>query len=441
LSVLRVVIVGSGFGGLTAARTLRDAPVVLTVIDRRNHHLFQPLLYQVATAALSPGDIAYPIRAILAFQQNTEVILADAVRIDVARHEVVLADGTVPYDRLIIATGATHSYFGHDEWEPFAPGLKSLENALEIRRRILLAFERAERETDPVRRRRLLTFVIVGGGPTGVELGGAIGEISREVLVEDFRLIDPREARIVLIEAGPRILAQYGEDSSRRAEEALRRKGVEVRTGQAVKSIDASGVVFGAERLDADTVLWAAGVAASPLARSLGAPLDRVGRVEVGPDLTVPGHPEIAVVGDLALLLRDGKPVPGTCPVAIQEGRHAAKNVLRAIAQRPSLPFHYRDKGSMAVIGRAEAVAEIAGFHLSGIAAWLTWSLVHIFFLIGFRNRFVVMFEWAWTYVTRGRGARLITGDIDGPAVPAQAGVVRPDPGEMTPRPPLGPSG
>lgn len=430
MSIPRVVIVGSGFGGLTAARTFRGAPVALTVIDRRNHHLFQPLLYQVATAALSPGDIAYPIRAILASQRNADVILADAVRIDVDRREVVLADGTVPYDRLIVATGATHSYFGHDEWEPFAPGLKSLEDALEIRRRILLAFERAERETDPVKRKELLTFAIVGGGPTGVELGGAIGEISREVLVEDFRSIDPREARIVLIEAGPRVLAQYGEDSSRRAEEALRRKGVEVRTGQAVRSIDTAGVVFGAERLDAATVLWAAGVAASPLARSLGAPLDRAGRVEVGPDLTVPGHPEIAVVGDLALLLRDGKPVPGTCPVAIQEGRHAAKNVLRAIARKPPLPFHYRDKGSMAVIGRAAAVVEIAGLHLSGIAAWLTWSLVHIFFLIGFRNRFVVMLEWAWTYATRGRGARLITGNIDGPAVPAQAGAVPPDSGK-----------
>lgn len=412
----RVVIVGSGFAGLAAARALRTAPLRVVVVDRRNHHLFQPLLYQVATAALSPGDIAYPIRAILARQENAEVLLADAVAIDVPAKEVVLTDGRIPYDFLLLATGATHSYFGHEDWEGRAPGLKSLEDALEIRRRILLAFERAEREADAVRRRSLLTFAIVGGGPTGVELAGAIAEISREVLVDDFRAIDPREARIVLIEAGPRVLAPYTETSSRRATEALVRKGVQVVVGKPVESIDDRGLVYGGERLEAETVLWAAGVAASPLARSLGVPLDRAGRVLVAPDLTAPGHPEIFVLGDLAASFnRMGKPLPGTCPVAIQEGRHAAGNVRRAAAAKAMIPFRYWDKGTMAVIGRASAVAEIAGVNLSGLLAWLTWCFVHILFLIGFRNRFVVMFEWAWAYVTGQRGARLITGRIDEP--------------------------
>ena len=419
----RVVILGSGFAGLSAARALRNAPVRLVVVDRRNHHLFQPLLYQVATAVLSPGDIAYPIRAILSKQRNTDVLLADAVAIDAAKREVILSDGRLPYDRLIVATGATHSYFGHDEWEPFAPGLKSLEDALEIRRRILLAFERAEREADPDRRRALLTFVVVGAGPTGVELSGAIGEISREVLAEDFRAIDPREARIVLVEAGPRVLAAYTEQSSARAQAQLERKGVEVRTGKAVKAIDAEGVTFDGERVRSATVLWAAGVAASPLARSLGVPLDRAGRVLVGPDLTVPGHPEIAVTGDLAAAPKEiGGPFPGTSPVAIQEGRYAARSILRSLDGRPRRPFHFFDKGTMAVIGRSAAVAEIAGFRLSGVLAWLTWSLVHIFFLIGFRNRFVVMFEWAWTYVTGKRGARLITDRLDQPGREGGAG-------------------
>ncbi len=407
------MIVGAGFGGLTAARTLRGSDLTVTVVDRRNHHLFQPLLYQVAAAELSPGDIAYPIRSILASQRNTTVLLAEALSIDLAKRELMMAGGSVPYDHLIVATGATHSYFGHDDWEPFAPGLKSLEDALEIRRRLLLAFERAERETDPQKKKTFLTFVVVGAGPTGVELSGAIAEIARESLVEDFRSIDPRDARIVLIEAGPRVLAQYGADSSRRAEETLRRKGVEVRTGHAVRSIDAGGVNIDGERIDAGTVLWAAGVAASPLARSLGAPLDRVGRVLVLPDLTVPGHPEIHVIGDLASLTQDGKPLPGTSPVAIQQGRYVARNILRTPAGKPTKPFHFLDKGNMAVIGRAAAVAEIAGVHLSGFLAWIAWCFVHIFFLVGFRNRFVVMFEWAWDYATRKRGARLITGRID----------------------------
>jgi NADH:quinone reductase (non-electrogenic) len=411
----RVVILGAGFGGLTAARSLAGAPVRLVLVDRRNHHLFQPLLYQVATAALSPGDIAYPIRAIFSHQKNAEVLLADAESVDIAAREIVLTDGRLPYDHLIVATGATHSYFGHPEWEPFAPGLKTLEDALEIRRRILLAFEKAEREADPARRRALLTFVIVGAGPTGVELSGAIAEISREVLVDDFRSIDPREARVILVEAGPRVLSAYTEKSSANAVRELEHKGVEVRTGAVVSKIDAAGVEAGGERIDAATVLWAAGVAASPIARSLGVPLDRAGRVPVAPDLTVPGHPEIAVIGDLAALSQKGAPLPGTSPVAIQEGRHAARNILRRIRGEPARPFHFRDKGTMAVIGRAGAVAEIAGFRLSGLLAWLTWCFVHIFYLIGFRNRFVVMFEWAWAYVTGHRGARLITGRIDEP--------------------------
>lgn len=427
MSSPRVVILGAGFGGLTAARTLRGADVALTVVDRRNHHLFQPLLYQVAAAELSPGDIAYPIRSILRSQRNAEVLLAEAVSIDVGKREVAISDGTVGYDYLIVATGATHSYFGHPEWEPYAPGLKNLEDALEIRRRILLAFERAEREADPEKKKALLTFVVVGAGPTGVELSGAIAEISRESLVEDFRSIDPRAARIVLVEAGPRVLAQYAEDSSRRAEATLRQKGVEVRTGHAVQSIDANGVDVGGERLEAGTVLWAAGVAASPIAKSLGAPLDRAGRVLVEPDLTVPGHPEIAVIGDLATLTQKGKPLPGTSPVAIQEGRFAARNIRLAIAGRPRKAFHFFDKGNMAVIGRAAAVAEIAGVHLSGFLAWLTWCFVHIFFLVGFRNRFVVMFEWAWAYATGKRGARLITGRIDAPP-PAPPRGPGPDP-------------
>jgi NADH dehydrogenase len=411
-----VVIVGAGFGGLSAARALADAPVFVTVVDRRNHHLFQPLLYQVATAALSPGDIAYPIRAILRRQPNARVLLADAVGVDIPRRELVLSDERLAYDALVIATGARHAYFGHDEWEPFAPGLKTLEDALEIRRRILLAFEKAERTPDPAARTDLLTFLIVGGGPTGVELAGAIAEISRQVLVSDFRAIDPRESRIVLLEAGPRILATYAPVSSERAALALGRLGVEVRTGAAVTAIDAEGAWLGEERLRAATVLWAAGVAASPLARSLGVPLDRAGRVLVEPDLSLPGHPEIFVVGDLAVFRHQtGQPLPGTAPVAMQQGRRVARNILRDRAGMAREPFHYVDKGNMAVIGRAAAVAEIAGLKISGLFAWLTWCLIHIFYLIGFRNRFIVMFEWAWAYVSAQRGARLITGDIDAP--------------------------
>jgi NADH dehydrogenase len=408
-----VVIVGAGFGGLSAARSLRDAPLRVTVVDRRNHHLFQPLLYQVATAALSPGDIAYPIRSILRSQANAEVLLADAVGVDVEKRQLVLSDGRLAYDFLIVATGATHSYFGHADWEPFAPGLKSLEDALEIRKRILLAFERAERETEPARRRALLTFVLVGAGPTGAELAGAIGEISRRVLVSDFRSIDPREARILLVEAGPRILPSFSEGLSAKAEASLRELGVEVQKGVPVTAIGPGFVEIGGQRLEAETVLWSAGVAASPLARSLTAPLDRAGRVLVQADLTIPAHPEVFVIGDLANFPHQtGQPLPGVAQVAIQQGRQAAENILRAATGRPLTPFRYRDPGNLAVLGRAAAVADLPHVKLSGFPAWLVWCFIHILFLIGFRSRFVVMFDWAWAFITYQRGARLIVGDV-----------------------------
>jgi NADH:quinone reductase (non-electrogenic) len=406
----RVVIIGAGFGGLNAARALKGAPVRVIVIDRQNHHLFQPLLYQVATAALNPSDIASPIRRILRRQRNAEVILAEATAIDVEGRRVVLADGEVSYDHLIVATGATHSYFGHDDWEPFAPGLKSIEDALEIRRRVLYAFEAAEREPETARRRAWLTFVIVGGGPTGVELAGAVSDIARHALAKDFRHIDPTEARVILFEGSPRILAAYDERLSVAARRQLLDLGVEVHTEKTVTAIDTEGVSLGPERIEARTVLWAAGVAASPLARSLGTPLDRAGRVQIEPNLSIPGHPEVMIIGDLASLMQDGKPVPGVAPAAIQEGKHAAKNIVRSLRGQPRQPFHYRDKGSLATIGRAAAVADLNFIKLSGWVAWMAWLLVHIFFLIGFRNRFVVIFEWAWSYFTYDRGARLITG-------------------------------
>jgi NADH dehydrogenase len=410
---LEVVIVGAGFGGLAAARHLAGAPVHVTVVDRRNHHLFQPLLYQVATAGLSPGDIAHPIRSILRDQSNARVILADVLAIDTDRRQVRLSDGELGYHFLVLAAGAGHAYFGHDEWEKDAPGLKTLEDALEIRRRILLAFEKAERERDPAARRELLTFVIVGGGPTGVELAGAIAEISRHVLVSDFRAIDPREARIVLVEAGPRILSAYAPQSSERAVETLRARGVEVRAGVPVTGVDAGGVSLAGERIATRTVLWAAGVAASPLARSLGVPLDRAGRAFVEPDLSIPGHPEVFVIGDLSVFVHQtGRPLPGLSPVAMQQGRAAARNILATVTGAPRRPFHYVDKGAMAVIGRSAAVAELAGLRFSGLIAWLLWCFVHIFYLIGFRNRVIVMMEWAWAYVSYERGARLITGAV-----------------------------
>ncbi len=413
-----VVVVGAGFGGLEAARGLADAPLRVTVIDRRNHYLFQPLLYQVATAALSPADIAYPIRSILRRQKNADVVLAEVRSVDPARREVTLADGSLlGYDTLVVAAGARHAYFGHEAWEARAPGLKSLEDALEIRRRILLAFEEADRASDPARRRALLTFAIVGGGPTGVELAGAIAEISRHVLVADFRHVDPREARIVLVEAGPRILPTYSETSSENARAELVRLGAEVRTGAPVTAVDAGGIAIGnGERIDAATVLWAAGVAASPVGTFLGVPLDRNGRVVVEPDLTIPGRPEIFVIGDLALFTHQGdRPLPGVSPVAMQQGRHVARSIRRRLAGDSAEPFHYFDKGSMAVVGRSAAVAEVFGWKLKGLPAWLAWCFLHIFYLIGFRNRFIVMFEWAWSYVSYQRGARLITGDLENP--------------------------
>lgn len=407
----RVVIVGGGFGGLYAAEALKHAPVAVTVVDRTNHHVFQPLLYQVAAASLGPSDVAYPIRAVLSGQQNASVILAEATSVDLAERKVILRDGELAYDYLIVAAGARHSYFAHPEWEEAAPGLKTLEDALAIRQRVLLAFERAERETDPERRQTLLTFVVVGGGPTGVELAGAIGEIACKVMTKDFRHIDPREARTILVEAGPRILPAFPASLSTKAESALRRLCVEVRTGALVTSVSPLAVTIGEERVSAATILWAAGVQPSELARSLGVPLDRAGRVIVGPDLTVPGHPEVFVVGDLAECAgADGRPLPGLAPVALQQGRHAAHNVLCAVRGLPLTPFRYRDRGTMATIGRGVAIVDLRGLRLSGLPAWLAWCFVHILWLIGFRNRFVVMFEWAWAYFTRQRSSRLILG-------------------------------
>jgi NADH dehydrogenase len=404
-----VVVVGGGFGGLTAARALGDAPVRLTLLDRRNFHLFQPLLYQVATAALNPSDIVAPIRNIVRRQRNTTVLLADVAAVDTGSRTVRTDHGDVPYDFLVLAAGATDSYFGHDEWRPFAPGLKTVEDALEMRRRILLAFERAEWEKDAQARRAWLTFVVVGGGPTGVELAGALAEIARHALVSDFRDIDPAQARIILVEGDARLLPALPPELSAKAAEQLEALGVTVRTGARVTRIEADAVWLGEERIGARTALWAAGVAASPLARSLGAPVDRQGRVLVGPDLTVPGHPEVFVIGDASALEDRGKPVPGVAPAAMQEGRHAARNIRRAIAGRPLLPFHYVDKGTLATIGRAAAVADIRGWKISGFLAWVAWLGIHIFFLIGFRNRLLVMIEWAWAYVSWQRGARLIT--------------------------------
>ena len=418
----RVVILGGGFGGLNAAKALRKEPVRVVLLDRRNHHLFQPLLYQVATAALNPSDIATPIRRILRHQENTEVFLGDATAVDVPGRRVVLADGVVPYDFLVIATGATHAYFGHPEWEPDAPGLKTLEDAVEIRRRVLLAYEAAEREDDPARRQDWLTFVVVGGGPTGVELAGALAEISRHVLARDFRRIDPRSARVVLIEAGPRILPSYLPELSERAAERLRRMGCDVLLGTPVTSVDAEGVRVGDRRIRSRCVIWAAGVAPSPIARSLGVPLDRVGRVKVQPDLSVPGAPEIFVVGDLAAIDdQQGRPLPGLAPVAIQGGRHAARQIARTLRGEPREPFRYRDKGTLATIGRNAAVVQIGPFHSVGFFAWLVWLLVHILLLIGFRNRFLVLSQWAWVYFRYERGARLITGSTPELLAPAKA--------------------
>jgi NADH:ubiquinone reductase (H+-translocating) len=405
----RVVILGCGFGGLWAARGLRKAPVELTVIDRANHHLFQPLLYQVATAGLSAPAIAAPIRHILGDQKNVTVLLADATEIDAAKKEVCFDDGArVAYDTLVLATGSTHSYFGHDEWARHAPGLKTLDDALEIRRRILLAFERAERETDPARRAAWLTFVVVGGGATGVELAGTLAEIARHTLPGEFRRFDPRSARVMLLEAGPRVLPPYAPDLSEKARRQLERLGVGVFLEKKVTGVDAGGVQIGEEKIAARTVLWAAGVAASPLARTLGVPLERGGRVRVAPDLSVEGHPEVFVVGDLAAL----EGVPGIAPAAKQMGRHAARNIRLLLAGEERKPFKYKDYGQLATIGRNAAVAMIGRLHLSGYPAWLLWLLAHIYFLIGFRNRVVVLIDWAWAYWTQERNARIVLREV-----------------------------
>ena len=410
--VPHVVILGGGFAGLHAARALRDAPARVTLIDRRNHHLFFPLLYQVATAGLNPSDIARPIRRVLRRQRNATVLLAEATRIDASSNRVILADGELSYEFLILATGSTHTYFGHDGWRRFAPPLMSVEDAIEVRRRVLLVYEEAEREIDPGRRRQLLTIVVIGGGPTGVELAGAIAEMARRSLASDFRRIDPRSTRVLLLEGGDRVLAAFPPDLSEKAARSLERLGVEVRTGAKVTGVDKSGVSIGPERIEARTVLWAAGVAPSGLAKSLGLALER-GRVPVLPDLSVPGHPEIFVAGDLASVRRDGGHVPALAPAAIQQGRHAARNVQRALRGTPTESFHYVDRGSLATIGRAAAVADFGSVRMSGYPAWLAWLAVHIFFLIGFRNRFLVLFEWAWAYWTYERGARLVTGPLD----------------------------
>ncbi len=434
----RVVIIGGGFGGLYAARALADADVAITLVDRRNHHLFQPLLYQVATATLNPSDIAVPIRSVLRRQKNAQVLLGDVISVDVAAKQVVLADGAqLPYDYAIVATGATHSYFGRDGWSEFAPGLKSIEDALEMRRRIFLAFEAAERAGSEAERDAYMTFVVIGAGATGVELAGSLSEIARQSLRGDFRSIDPRRSRIVLIEGLGKVLPSFPDDLSRKAGERLAKLGVEVRIGQRVTNLDAHGVEVAGERIAARTILWAAGVAASPLARSLGVPLDRAGRVIVGPELSIPGHPEIFVIGDLAALEQDGQLVPGVSPAAIQEGRHVAGTIRRALLGQPAEPFRYFDKGSFAVIGRGAAVGHIREkFRMSGFIAWFAWLFIHLFFLIGFRNRALVLFDWAYSYLTFRRGARLITGETALEKPPLPVVTVYPPPVVTTAPPP-----
>jgi len=418
-----VVVIGGGFGGLTVARNLGRAPVNVTLVDRRNHHLFQPLLYQVATAALNPADIAYPIRAVMAEHKNVRVLLAEVKTIDPDQRNVVLDDGVLHYDYLVVATGATHSYFGKDQWAAHAPGLKSVEDALEIRRRIFLAYEAAERESDPVAQREWLTFAVVGGGPTGVEMAGALGEIGLHTLAKDFRSIDPTEVRVVLFEGRDRVLGAYPEKLSEAAKRSLQRRHVDVRVNTLATAIDERGVTVkgpnGEERIGTRTVVWAAGVQASPLAKSLNVPLDRSGRVIVNPDLSIPGRPEVFVIGDLAQMkMANGAEVPGVAQGALQGGKHVARIIddeVRGTSARPA--FEYWDKGNMATIGRAEAVIATKRFARHGLLAWMLWWVVHIFFLVGFRNRVYMMFHWGWSWLTYKRGSRLITGDI--PQLPA----------------------
>ena len=422
-----VVILGGGFGGLAAARTLGGAPVRVTLVDRSNHHLFQPLLYQVATALLPAPDIAAPLRNLLSSYENVRVLLAEAQRIDVDKRLVVLDHGeALTYDFLIVATGLKHDYLGHPEWERHAPGLKTLEDALEIRRRVLIAYERAEAETDPLRRAEWLTFAVIGGGPTGAETAGALAEIARRAMAGDFRHFDPGHARILLLEGADRVLLSYPEALSEKARQQLETLGVEVLLGARVKAIDERGLTIEGpagtadERLEARTIIWAAGIAASALGASLGAPTDRAGRVEVDPSLAIPQCRETFVVGDLAHIEQDGDLVPGVAPAAIQQGQHAATNILRLMAGKESAPFRYKNRGSMATIGRKSAVAVVGKLELSGLFAWLAWLTIHIFFLIGFRNRFVVLFEWAWSYLTYQRSARLILEEA-GEASPSES--------------------
>src|SRR5664279_1071864 len=416
----RVVIIGGGFGGLKAAEALARLPVQVTLVDRKNHHTFQPLLYQVATAGLSPAEIAAPIREILARRENVEVLLGEVLGFDLDRRIVKLNGFELGYEYLVVAAGASHAYFGHDEWEPLAPGLKTIEDALEIRRRVLLAFELAERHAATTGQPPPLTFVVVGGGPTGVELAGTLAEIARKSLPEDFRHIDPKNTRIVLLEAGSSVLTAYPEDLRQSAKRQLERLGVEVRLNSAVTGVRPAEIHIGNEVMSASVVLWAAGVAASPLGRALGGPVDRAGRVLVQADLSLPGHSEVFVIGDLASLKHaDGKQLPGVAPVAMQQGRWVARQVAADLAGKARAPFHYDDKGSLATIGRAAAVAQFGKVHISGFLAWPSWLFIHIFFLIGFRNRIIVMIQWAWSYFTYDRSARLITGETQRIAVSA----------------------
>jgi NADH dehydrogenase len=414
----RVVVIGAGFAGLNAAKALSNAPVDVTVVDRKNHHTFQPLLYQVALAVLSPAEIASPVRTVLRRASNTEVLLGEVSGFDLQKRLVRLDGLDLPYDYLIVAAGATHAYFGHPEWEAFAPGLKTLEDATEIRRRILLTFETAERELIAGRTPPPLNFVVVGAGPTGVELAGAISDIAGRHLTKEFRSIDPRRSRIILLEGGPRVLPAYPEDLSASAERQLKEMGVEVRTNALVTNIEPGVVSVGNEKIPASVILWGAGVSASPLGRMLGMPTDKAGRVIVQPDLTVPEHPEVFVTGDLASARRhNGQPVPGVAPAAIQMGKFAARQIKRTVAGKPRERFEYLDKGSLATIGRSRAVADLGKLHISGYFAWLAWLFIHLLFLIGFRNRLFVMIEWAWAYLTYNHSARLITDPAEKEAV------------------------
>lgn len=435
LRVPHVVVVGGGFGGLWATHALARVPVSVTLVDRRNHHVFQPLLYQVATATLSPADIASPIRNIVR-ARSSDVVMAEVVDFDLERREVVFADrDRLAYDYLVVATGATHAYFGHPEWAPLAPGLKTVEDATEIRRRFLLAFEAAEQEEDPERRRGLLTFVVVGAGPTGVEMAGAMVEVARRSMARDFRRVDPRTARIILLEGAPRVLPSYPEHLSEYTRRALERIGVEVRTGSIVTDVQPDHVRVGDEVIPARNVVWAAGVQASPLGARLGAETDRVGRVLVQPDLALPGRGEVFVIGDLAHLPGpDGRPLPGVAQVAMQMGRHVARNVAADLRGRARTPFRYRDKGSMATIGRRAAVLHSGRVTLKGALAWFAWLFVHILFLIGFRNRLAVLIQWAWSYLTWQRGARLITGEVGAVLAPPGKPLGSPDGEDAAPR-------